>query len=148
MGLKTITMAWDLCSSPLWVPFYPYTMFQNPIPRPSCQKPRKTIITQKVLVTQSSHIVYCVWHTQKPLWADLQAFSNTFFPVKNVLLNVSLTQRIANSIGNESTSLKVVPWCSHTVDCKWKDMSELVLSENSPYSICTFLVQEYMMRYI
>ena len=68
--------------------------------------------------------------------------------LKNVLLNVSLTLRIANSIGNESSSLKVVPWCSHTVDCKWKDVSELVLSENSPYIICIHLVQEYVMRYI
>ena len=141
-------MTWDLCNSPPWVPFYSYTMFQNPIPRPSCQKSRKAIITQNVLVTQSSHIVHCVWYTQKHLCADLQAFSNTFFPVKNVLLIVSLTQRIANSIGNESSSLKVVPWCSHTVDCKWKDMSELALSENSPYSICIHLVQEYVMRYI
>ena len=45
-------MGQDLFSSPPWVPFYPYTMFQNPIPRPSFQKSRKTIITQKVLVTQ------------------------------------------------------------------------------------------------
>ena len=52
MGLKTIKIEWDLCSSPPWVPFYPYTMFQNPLPKPSCQKSRKIIITQKVLVTQ------------------------------------------------------------------------------------------------
>ena len=25
---------------------------------------------------------------------------------------------------NESGSLKVVPWCSNTLDCWWKDMSE------------------------
>ena len=67
MGLKTIKMEWDLCSSPPWVPFYPYTMFQNPMPKPSCQKSRKTIITQKVLVTQSSNIVHCDQHTQKPI---------------------------------------------------------------------------------
>ena len=35
MGLKTIKMGWDICSSPPWVPFYPYTMFQNPISRSS-----------------------------------------------------------------------------------------------------------------
>ena len=46
-------MGQDLFSSPPWVPFYPYTMFQNPIPKPSFQKSRKTIITQKVLVTQA-----------------------------------------------------------------------------------------------
>ena len=146
MGLNTMTMAWDLCSSPLWVPFYPYTMFQNPIMRPSCKESRKFIITEKVLVTQNSCMVHCVWHTQKHVCADLQAFLNTFFPVKNVLLNVSLTQRIANSIGNESSSLKGVLWCSHTADSNWKDMSELVLSENSPYSICIHLVQEYVIK--
>ena len=71
-------MEWDLCSSPPCIPFYPYTMFQNPMPKPSCQKSRKTIITQKVLVTQSSNIVHCNWHTQKPICADFQVFSNTF----------------------------------------------------------------------
>ena len=60
-----------------WVPFYPYTMFQNPISR-SSSKMQKTLITQKVLVTQSSNIVHCNWHTQKPTCADLQAFWNTF----------------------------------------------------------------------
>ena len=39
---------------------------------------QKTIITQKVLVTQSSNIVHCNWHIQKPICADLQAFVNTF----------------------------------------------------------------------
>ena len=78
MGLKTIKMGRDLCSSPLWVPFYPYTMFQNPIPRLSCQKSRKTIITKKVLITQSSNIVHCNWHTQQPTCAHMQAFLNTF----------------------------------------------------------------------
>ena len=42
------------------------------------QKCRKTIITQKLLVTQSSNIVHCNRHTQKPICADLQAFANTF----------------------------------------------------------------------
>ena len=79
MGWKTIKMEWDLCSSPPWVQFYPYTMFLNPIPRPSCQKSRKkTIITQNILVTQSSNIVHCNQHTQKHICADIQAFPNTF----------------------------------------------------------------------
>ena len=81
MGLKTIKMGWDICSSPPLVPFYPYTMFQNPISRPSSKKWRKTI-TQKVLVTQSSNMVHCDQHTQKPVCADLEAFSNTFFLFK------------------------------------------------------------------
>ena len=86
MGLKTIEMGWDLCSSPPWVPFYPYTMFQNPISRPSCQKWRKTITTQKVLVTQSSNIMHCDWHTQnlyvqifKPLWTLFPCWIWCFF---------------------------------------------------------------------
>ena len=77
-GVKTIKMEWDICSSPPWVQFYPYTMFQNPMPKPSCQKSRKTIITQKVLVTQSYNIVHCNWHTHKTIPTDFEAFSNTF----------------------------------------------------------------------
>ena len=71
-------MGWDMCSSPPWVPFYPYTMFQNSISWPSHKKCRRTIITQKVLVTQSSNTVHCDWHTQKPICTDFQAFANTF----------------------------------------------------------------------
>ena len=71
-------MEWDLCSSPPCIPFYQYTMFQNPMPKPSCQKFRKTFITEKVLLTQSSDIVYCDWHTEKLVCADFQAFWNTF----------------------------------------------------------------------
>ena len=57
-------MGWDVCSSPPWVPFYPYTMFPTlyldlPV------KMKKTIITQNVLVTQCSNIVHCDWYTQK-----------------------------------------------------------------------------------
>ena len=78
MGLTTIKMEWDLCSSPPWVPFHLYTMFQDPMPKPSCQKSRKTIITWKVLVKQSSNIVHCNQHTQKPTCTDFQAFLNTF----------------------------------------------------------------------
>ena len=77
-GVQNHEMGWDICSSPPWVPFYPYTMFQNPISRPSHRNCRKTIITQKVLVTQSSNIVHYDQHTQKPVCADLQAFANTF----------------------------------------------------------------------
>ena len=76
MGFKTMKMGWDICSSPPWVPFYPHTMFQNPISWPSHKKCRKTIITQKVLVTQSSNIVHYLIsipknlhvHIWKPLW--------------------------------------------------------------------------------
>ena len=53
-------------------------MFQNPIFRPSHKKCRETIITQKVLVTQSSDIVHCNQHTPKPIYTNLQTFANTF----------------------------------------------------------------------
>ena len=78
MGFKTIKMEWDLCRSPPWIPFYPYTMFQNPMSKSSCQKSRKTILTQKVHVTQSYHIVHCNLHLHKPICADFQAYVNTF----------------------------------------------------------------------
>ena len=47
---------------------------------------------------------------------------------------------------NESSSLKVVPWCRNTLDSSWKDMSELVWIGNSPDSISICLVHEYVMR--
>ena len=88
MGFKTMKMEWDICSSPSWVPFYPFTLFQNPISRPSHTKCKKNIITQKVLVTQSSNIVHCDWHMQKPICADLQAFANTFSLCKLTFFSV------------------------------------------------------------
>ena len=134
-------MGWDLCSSPPWVPFYPYTMFQNPIPIPSCQKFRKTIITEKSTChTKFSHSALCLAHPKTYMWRFSSLFKH-FFPVKNISLNVSLTQRIEHSIGNESSSLKFIAWCRNTVDYMCKDMSKLVLSENSPYSICIHLVE-------
>ena len=59
-------------------PILPLTMFQNPMSKLASQKIKKTIITQKVLVTQSSYIVHCDQHTQKPICAEFQAFLNTF----------------------------------------------------------------------
>ena len=114
MGLKTIKMEWDICSSPLWVPFYPYTMFQNAIPRHSCQKSRKTIISTKVLVTQSSHIVHCVWHTQKPVCVDIQAFLNTFSSSNCCFLCHFL-----------SGELRKQPKISHFVDFDWEKCIEM-----------------------
>ena len=62
--VQTLKMGCDVCCSPPCVPFYPFTMFHNPISWPSHTKCRKTIITQKVLITQRSNIVHCDWHTQ------------------------------------------------------------------------------------
>ena len=75
-------MEWDLCSSAPWVPFYPYTMFQNPMSKPFCQISEKTIITEKVLVTQSSNIVHCDWQTQKPVCVEFSNLFKHFFPVQ------------------------------------------------------------------
>ena len=82
MGLKTIKIEWDLCSNPPWIWFYPYTMFLNPMPQPSCQKSRKTIITQKVLVRQSSHIVHCDWHSTNTCMCRFSSLFVHFFPVQ------------------------------------------------------------------
>ena len=46
----------------------------DPMSKPSHQKSRKTIITQKVPVTQSSNIVHCNQHTQTPACAKCQGF--------------------------------------------------------------------------
>ena len=97
MWFKTMKMEGDICSSPPWVPFYPYTLFQNPISRPSHRKCRKTIITQKVLVTQNSNIVHCDWHTQKPVSADLQAFANTFSLCKLTFFQCFVRGSLGNS---------------------------------------------------
>ena len=51
------------------------------MPKPSCQKSRKTIITQNILVTQSSNIVHCDQHTQKPNVQIFKPFC-TLFPVQ------------------------------------------------------------------
>ena len=83
MGWKTIKMERNLCSSTSWFPLYPYTMFQNPIPRPSCHKSRKPITTQKVLVTQSSNTVHCDQHTQKPICSGYLSLSEHLCPCTN-----------------------------------------------------------------
>ena len=82
MGFKAMKMGWDICSSPPWVPFYPYTMFQNPISWPSHKKCRKTIITQKVLVTQSSNIVHCDQPYPKTYMCRFGSLCEHFFPVQ------------------------------------------------------------------
>ena len=51
------------------------------MPEPSCQKSGKTIITQKGLVTQSSNIMHCDWHTQN-LYVQIFKPFQTFFPIQ------------------------------------------------------------------
>ena len=53
---------------------------------------------------------------------------------------------VSTEESNESSSLKVVPWGSNTLDWLWKDMSELVWMGNSADSIFMHLVEEYVMR--
>ena len=118
MGFKSMKMGWDICSSPPWVTFYPYTMFQNPISWPSHNKCRETIIIQKVLVTQSCNIVHCNLHTQKPICEDLQVFANTFplckFKVFFSLLSgrVQETAKISHFVDFDwENALKLLEWC-------------------------------------
>ena len=47
---------------------------------------------------------------------------------------------------HESSSFKVVHLSSNTLECSWKDMSELVWMGNSADSIFMYLVEEYVMR--
>ena len=112
-GVKTFKIAWDLCSSPPCIPFYPYTMFENSVPKPSCQNSRKTNITQKVLVTQSSNIVHCNWHTQRPICANFQAFLNTF-PCWNWCFFIFCLREFSKQ-----------PNISHFVDCDWEKCIEM-----------------------
>ena len=78
-----------------------------------CQREfRKTIITQKVLVTQSSNIVHCNQHTQKPICADFQAFLNTFSLYKLMGFFFHFCQ------GELSKQLKIL----HFIDFDWGKM--------------------------
>ena len=117
MRYKSMKMELDLCSSAPWVPFYPYTMFQNPMSNPSCQKSRKAIITQKVVVTQSSNIVHCYWHIQKPVSAKFQGFSNTFSLLKLTFFIFFFCQ------GELCTQPKI----SHFVDFDWAKCTKMAL---------------------
>ena len=45
-------------------------------------------MTQKVLVTPSSNIVHCNWHTQKPICAYLEAYANAFSLCKLTFFSV------------------------------------------------------------
>ena len=75
----------------------------------------KTLITQRVLVTQSSNILHCNWHTQKSMCADFQAFSNTFslFKLMGFFFIFCL--------GEFSKQPKI----SHFVDFDWKKCIEM-----------------------
>ena len=75
MGFKTMKMGGDICSSLPWVPFTPTPCFITQYLDLPIKKCRKTIITQKVLVTHSSNIVHCNGHTQKTY---MSRFANTF----------------------------------------------------------------------
>ena len=101
-------MEWGLCSSCPWVPFHPYTMFQNPTSRPSSKKSRKTIMTQKGFVPHSFNIVHCNQHTQKPICADLEAFFNTFSLLKLMFFHFL------------SGGVKETSKISHFVDFVWE----------------------------
>ena len=52
---------------------------------------------------------------------------------------------VSTEDSTESSSFKVVYWHSNTLDCSWKDMSELISMENSADSIYMHLVEDYVM---
>ena len=55
MGFKTMKMGWDKCSSPPRGPFYPYTMFQNPISWPSHKNAENHNNSKSTCHTKFSH---------------------------------------------------------------------------------------------
>ena len=123
MWFKTIKMKWDLCSSPPCVPFYPYTMFQNPMPKPSCHISRKTIITQKVLDTQSFNIVHCDWYIQKTYMCRFSSLFEHFFPVQIDFFLNFLSEEFSKQ-----------PKISHFVDFDWENVLKWL-------ELCVFRVQ-------
>ena len=164
-GVKIIKMAWDLCSSPPCIPFYPYTMFQNPMPKPSCHKSRKTIITQKVLVTQSSNIVHCDWktiitqkvlvtqssnivhcdrHTQKPKCADFQAFLNTFSLFK-LMFFFSFFVRVSSA---NSQKCQILLISTGKNASKWLEWHEFRVSRHvlNPMELVSSLYHKWFLK--
>ena len=113
MGFKT--MKWDgtYAAVLLGSHFTPTSCFRTlyvdlPI------KMQKTIITQKVLVTQSSNIVHYDQHTQKPVCADLQAFANAFSLCKLTFFSFFVRR------------VKETAKISHFVDFDWKNTLKLL----------------------
>ena len=80
-----------------------------------CLYHKKNHHNQKVLVMQSSNIVYCNWHTQKPLCADFQAFSNTFSLLKLTFFNFLFRE------------FSKQPKISHFVYFDWEKCIKMVL---------------------
>ena len=116
-------MEWDLCSSASWVPFHSYTMFLN-IP---VKIQEKSIINHKVLVTQSSNIVHCDQHSQKPIFKSLW----TFFPFENWHFIFFVRGSYAHShkidillLLTGKNALKWLQWCIYRV---WGVLNPMVL---------------------
>ena len=114
----------DLCSSASWVPFYPYTLFLNlPV-----KIQEKSIINQKVLVTQSSNIVHCKQHTQKPILKPLW----TFFPCWKLAFFYFLSGGVKHTATKFTfcwfwlgkNALKWLQWCIYRV---WGVLNPMVL---------------------
>ena len=75
-------MEWNLFSSPPWVPFYPYTWFQNPIHRLSCQKSRETHHNLKSTChTNFSHSALQLAYP-KTYMCRFSSLSKHFFPLQ------------------------------------------------------------------
>ena len=53
---------------------------------------------------------------------------------------------VSTEESHESSSFKVVCLCSNTLECSWKDMSEMVWMGNNADSIFMYLVEGNVMR--
>ena len=105
------------------------------------KKSRKTIITQKVLVAQSSNIAHCDWHTSKPICIKFQVFSNTFslfkliffifsWAVRQTAKNLTfcwfwLGKMYQNGLSGMYIGLEVcqIQWCwfwDSMISCSWE----------------------------
>ena len=79
MGLKT--SKWTYAAVLLASHSTPIPCFRTLCLNLPSQNSRKTIVTHKILVTQSSNIVHCDWHTQN-LYVQIFKPFQTIFPVR------------------------------------------------------------------
>ena len=89
----------------------------------------KTIITQNVLVTQSSHIVHCDQHTQKHICMHIQAFPNTLCLYK--LMFFSFFRGVQKNQHNWKSTCHTKFWhsalqlaCPTTYMCRFSSLSK------------------------
>ena len=111
MGLKTIKMKWDLCSSVPCVPFYPYTTFQN---HTFLSKLQETRITEKsTCPTKFSHSALQSAYP-KTYMCRLSSLFKHFFPVQ---IDISFFIFCQGKFSKQAN-------ISHFVDFDWEKASK------------------------